>query len=170
LATWVFGRYCSPDPVAERSVNGRGGEGYSLDVYQPLKVGPCLSGNGAHLNVRAFHPASERRGRSNTTPARLTDNLMHLYGHSEDPADDAVFPLIQHFRCGGLSASRLTSMPAAGDYTLYCEWCHAPRSPRRLSPGLPFRLTCQEAALALTRLLLSPAARRLSARQLLQTS
>jgi hypothetical protein len=103
---------------------------YSLDVYRPLNVDPVLSGNVLDLNVRAFHPDSERRGRSNNDFLPDHGHLMHLYAIRE-PEMDAVFHL--HPELAGVGDFRI-SLPAmpAGDYTLYGDVVHASGFPETL--------------------------------------
>ncbi len=103
---------------------------YSLDVYQPLRVYPVLSGNVLDLNVRAFHPDSERRGRSNDDFLPDHGHLIHLYAIRE-PEMDAVFHL--HPELAGVGDFRI-SLPAmpAGDYTLYGDVVHASGFPETL--------------------------------------
>jgi hypothetical protein len=103
---------------------------YSLDVYQPLNVDPVLSGNLLDLNVRAFRPDSERRGRSNNDFLPDHGHLMHLYAIRE-PEMDAVFHL--HPTLAGTGDFRI-SLPAMppGDYTLYGDVVHASGFPETL--------------------------------------
>jgi hypothetical protein len=103
---------------------------YSLDVYHPLKVDPVLAGNVLDLNVRAFHPDSDRRGRSNNDFLPDHGHLMHLYAIRE-PEMDAVFHL--HPVLAGVGDFRI-SLPAmpAGDYTLYGDVVHASGFPETL--------------------------------------
>jgi len=103
---------------------------YSLDVYHPLNVDPVLAGNVLDLNVRAFHPDSERRGRSNNDFLPDHGHLMHLYAIRE-PEMDAVFHL--HPVLAGVGDFRI-SLPAmpAGDYTLYGDVVHASGFPETL--------------------------------------
>jgi hypothetical protein len=103
---------------------------YSLDVYQPLKVDPVLSGNVLDLNVRAFHPDSERRGRSNNDFLPDHGHLMHLYAIRE-PDMDAVFHLHPALAGAGDFRIALPAMPA-GTYTLYGDVVHASGFPETL--------------------------------------
>jgi hypothetical protein len=121
---------------------------YSLDVYRPLKVDPVLSGNVLDLNVRAFHPDSERRGRSNNDFLPDHGHLMHLYAIRE-PEMDAVFHLHPELAARATSASRCQPCPQA------ITRCMAMSSTplaflRRLSLKLSFRQTCREAGRGLT--------------------
>ena len=104
--------------------------GYSLDVYHPLNVDPVLSGNVLDLNVRAFHPDSERRGRSNNDFLPDHGHLMHLYAIRE-PEMDAVFHLHPELAGAGDFRISLPAMPA-GDYTLYGDVVHASGFPETL--------------------------------------
>jgi TRAP-type C4-dicarboxylate transport system permease small subunit len=104
--------------------------GYSLDVYRPLKVNPVLSGNVLDLNVLAFHPASERRGRSNNDFLPDHGHLIHLYAIRE-PEMDAVFHLHPTLGEAGDFRISLPSMPA-GNYTLYGDVVHANGFPETL--------------------------------------
>jgi hypothetical protein len=104
--------------------------GYTLDVYQPLKVNPALSGNLLDLKVRAFHPDSERRGRSNNDFLPDHGHLMHLYAIRE-PEMDAVFHLHPELAGAGDFRIPLPAMPA-GDYTLYGDVVHASGFPETL--------------------------------------
>ena len=103
---------------------------YSLDVYRPLRVDPVLSGNLLDLNVRAFHPDSERRARSNNDFLPDHGHLMHLYAIRE-PEMDAVFHLHPELASAGDFRISLPSMPA-GDYTLYGDVVHATGFPETL--------------------------------------
>jgi hypothetical protein len=103
---------------------------YSLDVYSPLKVDPALSGNVLDLNVRAFHPDSERRARSNNDFLPDHGHLMHLYAIRE-PEMDAVFHLHPALAGAGDFRISLPAMPA-GDYTLYGDIVHANGFPETL--------------------------------------
>jgi hypothetical protein len=103
---------------------------YSLDVYRPLRVDPVLSGNVLDLNVRAFHPDSERRGRSNNDFLPDHGHLMHLYAIRE-PEMDAVFHLHPELASAGDFRISLPAMPA-GDYTLYGDVVHASGFPETL--------------------------------------
>ncbi|MCU1249369.1 MAG: putative secreted protein [Edaphobacter sp.] len=103
---------------------------YSLDVYQPLRVDPVLSDNVLDLNVRAFHPDSERRGRSNSDFLPDHGHLMHLYAIRE-PEMDAVFHLHPELAGPGDFRILLPAMPA-GDYTLYGDVVHASGFPETL--------------------------------------
>ena len=103
---------------------------YSLDVYHPLSVDPVLSGNVLDLNVRAFRPDSERRGRSNNDFLPDHGHLMHLYAIRE-PEMDAVFHLHPALAGAGDFRISLPSMPA-GDYTLYGDVVHASGFPETL--------------------------------------
>jgi len=103
---------------------------YSLDVYHPLNVDPVLSGNVLDLNVRAFHPDSERRGRSNNDFLPDHGHLMHLYAIRE-PEMDAVFHLHPELAGAGDFRISLPAMPA-GDYTLYGDVVHASGFPETL--------------------------------------
>jgi hypothetical protein len=103
---------------------------YSLDVYHPLKVDPVLSGNVLDLNVSAFNPDSERRGRSNNDFLPDHGHLMHLYAIRE-PEMDAVFHL--HPSLAGEGDFRI-SLPAMspGNYALYGDVVHASGFPETL--------------------------------------
>jgi hypothetical protein len=103
---------------------------YSLDVYRPLRVDPALSGNVLNLNVQAFHPASERRGRSNNDFLPDHGHLMHLYAIRE-PEMDAVFHLHPELAGAGDFRITLPAMPA-GDYALYGDVVHASGFPETL--------------------------------------
>ncbi len=103
---------------------------YSLDVYRPLRVDPVLSGNVLDLNVRAFHPDSERRARSNNDFLPDHGHLMHLYAIRE-PEMDAVFHLHPELASAGDFRISLPAMPA-GDYTLYGDVVHATGFPETL--------------------------------------
>jgi uncharacterized membrane protein YecN with MAPEG domain len=103
---------------------------YSLDVYRPLKVDPVLSGNILDLNVRAFHPDSARRGRSNHDFLPDHGHLMHLYAIRE-PEMDAVFHLHPTLAEAGDFRIALPVMPA-GEYTLYGDVVHANGFPETL--------------------------------------
>jgi hypothetical protein len=104
--------------------------GYSLDVYRPLKVNPVLSSNVLDLKVLAFHPDSERRGRSNNDFLPDHGHLMHLYAIRE-PEMDAVFHLHPTLEEAGDFRISLPSMPA-GDYALYGDVVHANGFPETL--------------------------------------
>jgi hypothetical protein len=103
---------------------------YSQDVYHPLEIDPTLSGNLLNLNVRAFHPDSQRRARSNNDFLPDHGHLMHLYAIRE-PEMDAVFHL--HPELAGVGDFRI-SLPAMppGDYTLYGDVVHASGFPETL--------------------------------------
>ena len=103
---------------------------YSLDVYHPLSVDPVLTGNVLDLNVRAFHPDSERRGRSNNDFLPDHGHLMHLYAIRQ-PEMDAVFHLHPELAGAGDFRISLPAMPA-GDYTLYGDVVHASGFPETL--------------------------------------
>jgi hypothetical protein len=103
---------------------------YSLDVYRPLKVDPVLSGNVLDLNVLAFHPDSERRGRSNNDFLPDHGHLMHLYAIRE-PEMDAVFHLHPELAGAGDFRISLPAMPP-GDYALYGDVVHASGFPETL--------------------------------------
>jgi hypothetical protein len=103
---------------------------FSLDVYHPLSVDPVLSGNVLDLNVRAFHPDSERRGRSNNDFLPDHGHLMHLYAIRE-PEMDAVFHLHPELAGAGDFRISLPAMPA-GNYTLYGDVVHASGFPETL--------------------------------------
>ena len=103
---------------------------YSLDVYRPLKVQPVLVGNVLDLNVHAFHPDSERRGRSNNDFLPDHGHLMHLYAIRE-PEMDVVFHLHPELAGPGDFRISLPAMPA-GDYTLYGDVVHANGFPETL--------------------------------------
>jgi hypothetical protein len=103
---------------------------YSLDVYHPLTVAPALSGNVLDLNVEAFHPHSQRRGRSNNDFLPDHGHLMHLYAIRE-PEMDAVFHLHPALASPGDFRISLPTMPA-GDYTLYGDVVHANGFPETL--------------------------------------
>ena len=103
---------------------------YSLDVYHPLQVDPVLSGNVLDLNVRAFHPDSERRRRSNSDFLPDHGHLMHLYAIRE-PEMDAVFHLHPELAGAGDFRISLPAMPA-GDYALYGDVVHASGFPETL--------------------------------------
>jgi hypothetical protein len=103
---------------------------YSLDVYHPLQIDPVLSGNVLDLNVRAFHPDSERRGRSNNDFLPDHGHLMHLYAIRQ-PEMDAVFHLHPELVGAGDFRIPLPAMPA-GDYTLYGDVVHATGFPETL--------------------------------------
>jgi len=103
---------------------------YSLDVYRPLEVDPVLSGNVLDLNVHAFHPKGERRGRSNNDFLPDHGHPMHLYAIRE-PAMDAVFHLHPVLAGAGDFRTSLPAMPA-GDYTLYGDVVHASGFPETL--------------------------------------
>jgi hypothetical protein len=80
--------------------------------------------------VRAFHPDSERRGRSNNDFLPDHGHLMHLYAIRE-PEMDAVFHLHPALAGAGDFRISLPSMPA-GDYTLYGDVVHASGFPETL--------------------------------------
>ncbi len=103
---------------------------YSLDVYHPLTVAPALSGNVLDLNVQAFRPHSERRGRSNNDFLPDHGHLMHLYAIRE-PEMDAVFHLHPVLAGPGDFRIALPAMPA-GTYTLYGDVVHANGFPETL--------------------------------------
>ena len=103
---------------------------YSLDIYHPLKVDPALSGNVLDLNVRAFHPDSERRARSNNDFLLDHGHLMHLYAIRE-PEMDAVFHLHPELAGPGDFRISLPAMPP-GNYTLYGDVVHASGFPETL--------------------------------------
>jgi hypothetical protein len=103
---------------------------YSLDVYRPLEVDPVLSGNVLDLNVHAFHPKVERRGRSNNDFLPDHGHLMHLYAIRQ-PEMDAVFHLHPVLVGTGDFRISLPAMPA-GDYTLYGDVVHANGFPETL--------------------------------------
>ncbi len=103
---------------------------YSMDVYQPLRVDPVLSGNVLDLNVRAFHPDSQRRGRSNNDFLPDHGHLMHLYAIRE-PEMDAVFHLHPELAGAGDFRISLPTMPP-GNYTLYGDVVHASGFPETL--------------------------------------
>ena len=103
---------------------------YSLDIYRPLKVQAVLSGNVLNLNVHAFRPDSERRGRSNNDFLPDHGHLMHLYAIRE-PEMDAVFHLHPELAGAGDFRISLPAMPA-GDYTLYGDIVHANGFPETL--------------------------------------
>jgi hypothetical protein len=103
---------------------------YSLDVYHPLSVEPALSGNVLDLNVRAFRPDSERRGRSNNDFLPDHGHLMHLYAIRE-PEMDAVFHLHPELAGAGDFRISLPAMPT-GDYALYGDVVHATGFPETL--------------------------------------
>jgi hypothetical protein len=103
---------------------------YSLDVYHPLNVDPVLSGNVLDLNVRAFHPDSERRGRSNNDFLPDHGHLIHLYAIRE-PEMDAIFHLHPELVGAGDFRISLPAMPP-GDYTLYGDVVHASGFPETL--------------------------------------
>jgi hypothetical protein len=103
---------------------------YSLDVYRPLRVDPVLSGNVLDLNVRAFHPDSERRGRSNNDFLPDHGHLMHLYAIRE-PEMDAVFHLHPELAGAGDFRISLPAMPP-GDYAIYGDVVHASGFPETL--------------------------------------
>jgi hypothetical protein len=89
-----------------------------------------LSGNVLDLNVQAFHPASERRGRSNNDFLPDHDHLMHLYAIRE-PDMDVVFHLHPELAEAGDFRLTLPAMPA-GDYALYGDVVHASGFPETL--------------------------------------
>ena len=103
---------------------------YSLDVFHPLRVSPVLSGKVLDLNVSAYHPGSERRGRSNNDFLPDHGHLMHLYAIRE-PGMDAVFHLHPTLAEAGDFRISLPSMPT-GDYTLYGDVVHANGFPETL--------------------------------------
>ncbi len=103
---------------------------YSLDVYHPLKVDPVLSGNVLDLNVSAFNPDSERRGRSNNDFLPDHGHLMHLYAIRE-PEMDAVFHLHPSLAGEGDFRISLPAMPP-GNYALYGDVVHASGFPETL--------------------------------------
>jgi hypothetical protein len=103
---------------------------YSMEVYRPLKVDPVLSGNLLDLNVRAFHPESDRRRRSNNDFLPDHGHLMHLYA-IRAPEMDAVFHLHPELAGAGDFRISLPAMPA-GDYTLYGDVVHASGFPETL--------------------------------------
>jgi hypothetical protein len=103
---------------------------YSLDVYQPLRVNPVLSGNVLDLKVEALIPDSERRRRSNNDFLLDHGHLMHLYAIRE-PEMDAVFHLHPDLASPGNFRIALPSMPP-GDYTLYGDVVHASGFPETL--------------------------------------
>jgi hypothetical protein len=103
---------------------------YSLDVYHPLKMDPVLSGNILDLNVSAFKPDSDRRGRSNNDFLPDHGHLMHLYAIRE-PEMDVVFHLHPDLAGPGDFRITLPSMPA-GNYTLYGDVVHASGFPETL--------------------------------------
>ena len=103
---------------------------YSLDVFHPLRVNPVLSGNELDLNVSAYQPGSERRGRSNNDFLPDHGHLMHLYAIRE-PGMDAVFHLHPTLAEAGDFRISLPSMPT-GDYTLYGDVVHANGFPETL--------------------------------------
>jgi hypothetical protein len=103
---------------------------YSMQVYRPLTVDPVLSGNLLDLNVRAFHPESDRRRRSNNDFLPDHGHLMHLYAIRE-PEMDAVFHLHPELAGAGDFRISLPAMPA-GDYTLYGDVVHASGFPETL--------------------------------------
>jgi TRAP-type C4-dicarboxylate transport system permease small subunit len=103
---------------------------YSLDVYHPLKIDPVLSGNTLDLNVSAFHPDSERRGRSNNDFLPDHGHLMHLYAIRE-PEMDAVFHLHPSLAGEGDFRIALPAMPP-GSYALYGDVVHASGFPETL--------------------------------------
>jgi hypothetical protein len=103
---------------------------YSMEVYRPLKVDPVLSGNLLDLNVRAYHPDSERRGRSNNDFLPDHGHLMHLYAIRE-PEMDAVFHLHPELASAGDFRISLPAMPP-GNYTLYGDVVHASGFPETL--------------------------------------
>jgi len=103
---------------------------YSLDVYRPLKVQPVLVGNVLDLNVHAFHPDSERRGRSNNDFLPDHGHLMHLYA-IRWPEMDAVFHLHPDLADAGDFRIALPAMPP-GEYTLYGDVVHANGFPETL--------------------------------------
>ena len=104
--------------------------GYSLDVYRPLKFDASLVGNVLDLNVHAFRPDSDRRGRSNNDFLPDHGHLMHLYAIRE-PEMDAVFHLHPTLANAGEFRITLPAMPA-GNYTLYGDVVHASGFPETL--------------------------------------
>src|SRR5271168_1521827 len=103
---------------------------YSMDVYRPLRVDQVLSGNVLDLHVRAFHPDSERRARSNNDFLPDHGHLMHLYAIRE-PEMDAAFHLHPELASAGDFRISLPAMPA-GDYTLFGDVVHANGFPETL--------------------------------------
>ena len=108
---------------------------YSLDVYHPLEMNPVLAGNVLDLNVRAFHPDSnrpekERRGRSNNDFLQDHGHLMHLYA-IRWPEMDAVFHLHPDLAGAGDFRISLPAMPP-GEYKLYGDVVHANGFPETL--------------------------------------
>jgi hypothetical protein len=103
---------------------------YSLAVYHPLKMDSVLSGSTLDLQVLAFRPDSERRGRSNNDFLPDHGHLMHLYAIRE-PEMDAVFHLHPELVGPGDFRISLPVMPA-GDYTLYGDVVHASGFPETL--------------------------------------
>jgi hypothetical protein len=103
---------------------------YATDVYRPLQVTPSLSGNLLTLNVHAFHPKNERRGRSNNDFLPDHGHLMHLYAIRQ-PGMDAVFHLHPSLVGPGDFQISLPAMPA-GIYTLYGDVVHASGFPETL--------------------------------------
>ncbi|HXC95071.1 MAG TPA: hypothetical protein VNU92_05190 [Edaphobacter sp.] len=103
---------------------------YSLDVYRPLGVDAVLSGNTLDLNVQAFHPERDHRGRSNNDFLPDHGHLMHLYAIRE-PEMDAVFHLHPELVSPGDFRISLPVMPA-GEYTLYGDVVHASGFPETL--------------------------------------
>jgi hypothetical protein len=98
-------------------------EGYSLQVFRPLKVDPTLSGNVLDLYLQASHPGSGTLSRSNNDFLPDHGHLMHLYAIRE-PEMDAVFHLHPVLADAGDFRIALPSMPA-GDYALYGDVVHA---------------------------------------------
>jgi hypothetical protein len=103
---------------------------YSLDVYHPLAVEPTLSGNQLDLNVLAYKPDRELRGRSNNDFLPDHGHLMHLYAIRE-PAMDAAFHLHPALVAPGDFRISLPVMPP-GEYSLYGDVVHANGFPETL--------------------------------------
>jgi hypothetical protein len=103
---------------------------YSMEVFRPLEVTPVLVGNLLDLNVSAFHPDSERRGRSNDDFLPDHGHLMHLYAIRE-PEMDAVFHLHPVLAGAGDFRISLPAMPAGG-YALYGDVVHTTGFPETL--------------------------------------
>jgi hypothetical protein len=103
---------------------------YSEDVYRPLEMNPVLSGNVLDLNIRAFRPESDRRGRSNNDFLPDHGHLMHLYAIRE-PEMDAVFHLHPTLIGTGDFRMTLPAMPP-GEYTFYGDVVHASGFPETL--------------------------------------
>ena len=103
---------------------------YATDVYRPLKVTPSLEGNVLTLEVQAFHPDKDRRGRSNNDFLPDHGHLMHLYAIRQ-PGMDAVFHLHPSLAGPGEFRISLPAMPA-GDYALYGDVVHATGFPETL--------------------------------------